>query len=116
MWYIKAMTTIFDVIADSTRRRILDLLRQRPYSVGELVDALEISQPGVSKQLRLLREAGLVYVQQEAQLRWYHLNPEPLKELDSWLEVYRTSWADRYSRLDAYLQTFQTQEKENDNE
>jgi DNA-binding transcriptional ArsR family regulator len=73
------MTTIFDVIADSTRRRILDLLRQRPHSVGELVDALDISQPGVSKQLRLLREAGLVYVEQEAQLRWYHLNPEPLK-------------------------------------
>lgn len=110
------MTTIFDVIADSTRRRILDLLRQRPYSVGELVDALEISQPGVSKQLRLLREAGLVYVEQEAQLRWYHLNSEPLRELDSWLEAYRSSWVDRYSRLDTYLQTFQTQEKENDNE
>ncbi len=110
------MITIFDVIADPTRRRILDLLCQRRHSVGELVDALDISQPGVSKQLRLLREAGLVYVEQEAQLRWYHLNPEPLKALDSWLESYRNLWSDRYSRLDAYLQTFQTQEKENDNE
>lgn len=109
------MITIFDVIADPTRRHILDLLLQRPHSVGELVDALGISQPGVSKQLRLLREAGLVYVQQEAQLRWYHLNPSPLKELDSWLDAYRRSWSDRYSRLDEYLQTLQTQEKENDN-
>jgi DNA-binding transcriptional ArsR family regulator len=108
------MTTIFDVISDPTRRRILDLLLQRPHSVGELVDALDISQPGVSKQLRLLREAGLVHVKKEAQLRWYHLNPGPLKELDRWLEVYRKSWSERHSRLDEYLQTFQAQEKEND--
>jgi DNA-binding transcriptional ArsR family regulator len=110
------MTTIFDVIADPTRRRILDLLLQRPHSVGELVDALEISQPGVSKQLRLLREAGLVHVQKEAQLRWYHLNPDPLIELDRWLDAYRRSWSERYSRLDEYLHTLQTQEKENDDD
>jgi len=110
------MTTIFDVITDPTRRRILDLLLQRPHSVGELVDALDISQPGVSKQLRLLREAGLVQVQKEAQVRWYHLTPEPLKELDSWLEAYRKSWSDRYSRLDGYLQTLQAQENENDDD
>ena len=110
------MTTIFDVIADPTRRRILDLLLQRPHSVGELVDALGISQPGVSKQLRLLREAGLVHVQQEAQRRWYHLNPDPLQELDSWLDDYRRSWSDLYSRLDAYLQTIQTQENEIDDD
>ena len=108
------MTTIFDVIADPTRRRILDLLLQRPHSVGELVDALDISQPGVSKQLRLLREAGMVHVQREAQLRWYHLNPNPLKELDRWLDAYRDSWSERYSRLDDYLQILQEQEKEND--
>lgn len=108
------MTTIFDVISDPTRRRILDLLRQRPHTVGELVDALAISQPGVSKQLRLLREAGLVHVQKEAQMRWYHLNAEPLKELDRWLDGYRKSWSQRYSRLDDYLLTLQEQEKEND--
>jgi DNA-binding transcriptional ArsR family regulator len=108
------MTTIFDVIADPTRRRILDLLRQRPHSVGELVDALDISQPGVSKQLRLLREAGLVHVEKDAQLRWYHLNPEPFKELDRWLDAYRKSWSERHSRLDEYLQTIQAQEKDND--
>lgn len=108
------MTTIFDIITDPTRRRILDLLLERPHSVGELVEALDISQPGVSKQLRLLREAGLVHVQKEAQLRWYHLNPEPLKELDDWLADYRKSWSDRYSRLDNYLQKIQNLEKEND--
>lgn len=108
------MSTIFDVVADPTRRRILDLLLQRPHSVGELVDELAISQPGVSKQLRLLREAGLVHVQKEAQLRWYHLNPDPLQELDGWLDAYRTSWSERYNRLDAYLQTLQSKENEND--
>jgi len=110
------MTTIFDVIADPTRRRILDLLLQRPHSVGELVDVLDISQPGVSKQLRTLREAGLVHVQREAQLRWYHLNPDPLKELDGWLDAYRKSWSERYSRLDEYLQTLQSKENENDDD
>ncbi|MFL7837371.1 MAG: ArsR/SmtB family transcription factor [Candidatus Promineifilaceae bacterium] len=110
------MQTIFNVIADPTRRHILDLLRQRPHSVGELVDELQISQPGVSKQLRLLRESGLVHVQQQAQLRWYHLDPEPLQEVDTWLEAYRESWSERYGRLDAYLQKLQTQEKENNDE
>jgi DNA-binding transcriptional ArsR family regulator len=110
------MTTIYDVIADPTRRQILDLLLIRPHSVGELVDALAISQPGVSKQLRQLREAGLVHVEREAQLRWYHLNPEPLQELDSWLEAYRQKWAQRYNRLDSYLETIQRQEKEQGNE
>ena len=108
------MTTIFDVIADGTRRRILDLLLQRPHSVNELVDALDISQPGVSKQLRFLRETGLVYVRQEARRRWYHLNPDPLKELDNWLDSYRQSWSARYDRLDDYLQTIQSTEEQND--
>lgn len=108
------MTTIFEIIADPTRRRILDLLLKRPHSVGELVEKLSISQPGVSKQLRLLREAGLVHVQQEAQRRWYHLNPDPLKELDRWLGAYRKSWSERYSRLDDYLQTLQVKENNDD--
>jgi DNA-binding transcriptional ArsR family regulator len=110
------MTTIFAVLADPTRRHILDLLLQRPHSVGQLVDALDISQPGVSKQLRTLREAGLVQVQREAQLRWYHLNSDPLRELDSWLDAYRNSWSERYSRLDEYLQTLQRKENGNDDD
>lgn len=103
--------TIFDALADPTRRRILDLLRERPRLVGELVDLLEISQPGVSKQLRVLREAGLVRVRQDAQRRWYELRPEPLAEVDAWLDSYRNLWNARFDRLDAYLQEIQEKEK-----
>lgn len=98
------MVTIFDALADPTRRRMLDLLRERPRTVSELTELLNISQPGVSKQLRLLREAGLVDVRKDAQRRWYELRPEPLLELDAWLESYRQLWADRFDRLDNYLQ------------
>ena len=108
--------TIFDVVADPTRRRILDLLLQRPHLVGQLVDELGISQPGVSKQLRVLREAGLVHVRQEAQRRWYVLRPEPLQELDLWLAAYRQSWSERFDNLDEYLQKLQEEEQDNDNE
>jgi len=108
------MNTIFDVLADPTRRRIMDLLRERPRLVGELTDLLEISQPGVSKQLRVLREAGLVQVRKDAQRRWYELRPEPLAELDEWLESYRHLWDERYDRLDKYLQELQAKEKNDD--
>ncbi len=80
------MATVFEAVADPTRRHILDLLRERPRIVGELVDALEISQPGVSKHLRVLREVGLVQVRQDAQRRVYELRPEPLALLDAWLK------------------------------
>ena len=108
------MKTIFDALVDPTRRRILDLLRERPRLVGELTDLLEISQPGVSKQLRVLREAGLVQVRKDAQRRWYELRPEPLAELDEWLESYRHLWDERFDRLDKFLQELQTKEKNND--
>lgn len=110
------MMTIFDVIADSTRRRILDLLLQRPRLVGELVDALDISQPGVSKQLRILREAGLVDVQQDGRQRRYSLNAAPLQELDLWLVNYRKSWSERFDNLDEYLEQLQQEAQTNDNE
>jgi len=110
------MMTIFDVIADPTRRRILNLLLQRPHLVGELVDELKISQPGVSKQLRVLREVGLVHVQQEAQRRWYILRPEPLKEIDLWLAAYRQSWSERFDNLDDYLRRLQEEEQDNGSE
>lgn len=102
--------TIFNVLADPKRRQILDLLLQRPHSVGELVQALAISQPGVSKHLRILRDAELVRVEQEAQKRWYVLNPEPLEEVDRWLAAYRQSWSDRFDNLDNYLQKLQEEE------
>src|SRR5258706_12842961 len=93
MWYIWPMMTTFEALADPTRRRILDLLRERPRLVGELVDLLGMSQPGVSKHLRVLREAGLVRVRQDAQRRWYEVRLEPLTEIDAWLAPYRQGWA-----------------------
>ena len=97
------MTTTFEVLAEPTRRRILDLLRERERSVGELVSRLTISQPGVSKHLRVLREAGLVEVRTDAQRRWYGLRPEPLSEVDAWLEPYRRFWAQRLDALEQHL-------------
>jgi DNA-binding transcriptional ArsR family regulator len=93
----------FAVVAEPTRRRILDLLRKRARSVGELVDQLGLSQPGVSKHLRVLREAGLVAVRRDAQRRWYELRPEPLEEIDAWLEPYRQLWSDRLDALERHL-------------
>src|SRR5258708_28972151 len=98
------MMTIYEALADPTRRRILDLLRERHHLVGELVELLGISQPGVSKQLRVLREVGLVRVRQDAQRHWYELRPDPLMEVDTWLESYRSLLAARLDRLDDYLQ------------
>jgi DNA-binding transcriptional ArsR family regulator len=96
-------SSTYDVIAEPTRRRILDLLRERPRPVNELVDALEISQPGVSKHLRVLRDAKLVTVRQEAQRRWYEVDPRPLTEIDVWLEPYRAAWAARLDALEQHL-------------
>ena len=93
----------FAVLAEPSRRQILDLLRVRERSVGELVDHLRLSQPGVSKHLRVLREAGLVDVRVDAQRRWYQLRPEPLAEVDAWLEPYRRLWSARLNALEAHL-------------
>ena len=95
--------TTFEVLAEPVRRRILDLLRERERSVGELVIALDLSQPGVSKHLRVLRDVGLVAVRQEAQRRWYGVNATPLAEIDEWLQPYRRLWAARLDALEAHL-------------
>jgi DNA-binding transcriptional ArsR family regulator len=93
----------FEVLAEPTRRRILDLLRERPRLVGELTAELGLSQPGTSKHLRVLREAGLVTVRAEAQRRWYELDPAPLAEIDEWLAPYRWMWESSLDRLGAHL-------------
>jgi DNA-binding transcriptional ArsR family regulator len=93
----------FEVLAEPARRRILDLLRDRPRSVGELTAELGLSQPGTSKHLRVLRDAGLVRVRAEGQRRWYELVPEPLAEVDAWLAPYRWMWADRFDALERHL-------------
>ncbi|MCL4255122.1 MAG: winged helix-turn-helix domain-containing protein [Anaerolineae bacterium] len=108
------MMTTFEVLVDPTRRRILDLLRERPHLVGELVDILQMSQPGVSKHLRVLREAGMVTVRQEAQRHWYEIRAEPLMEIHTWLEAYRHLWDSRFNRLDNYLKKLQNEENNND--
>jgi DNA-binding transcriptional ArsR family regulator len=97
------MDSTFDVLAEPQRRRILDLLRDGERPVGELVDRLEISQPGVSKHLRVLRDAGLVSVRPEGQRRWYGLRPEALAEVDRWLAPYRKLWGRRLDALERHL-------------
>ncbi len=101
------MTTTFDVLAEPARRRILDLLLERPRLVGELTGHLGLTQPGTSKHLRVLREAGLVRVRPEAQRRWYELRPEPLSEIDAWLSPYRRLWTDSLDALERHLDTME---------
>ena len=95
--------TLYDAVADPTRRRILDLLRQRERPVNDLVAALGVAQPNVSKHLRALADVGLVRVRAEGRRRVYTLRPEPLRELDVWLAPYRRFWADRLDDLEAHL-------------
>ncbi|MPY93703.1 MAG: metalloregulator ArsR/SmtB family transcription factor [Acidimicrobiia bacterium] len=98
------MSTALEVLAEPNRRRILDLLRDGELLVGDLVAALELAQPSVSKHLKVLKEAGLVRVRPEAQRRWYRLRVEPLLELDEWLAPYRQIWADRLDALERHLE------------
>ena len=95
--------TLYDAVADPTRRRILDLLRQRERPVNDLVAALGVAQPNVSKHLRALTDVGLVWARAEGRRRVYTLRPEPLRELDVWLAPYRRFWADRLDDLEAHL-------------
>ena len=97
------MLVTFDVVAEPTRRRILDLLREGDRPVGERVHVLGICQPGVSKHLRVLRDAGLVRVRQQAQQRWYQLDAAPLAEIDAWLAPYRRYWSERLDALERHL-------------
>jgi DNA-binding transcriptional ArsR family regulator len=98
---VPAALDVLDVIAEPTRRRILDAVRVGEQSVGDLVERVGMHQPGVSRHLKVLRDAGLVEVRRDAQRRLYRLRPEPLMELDAWLEPYRAEWS---GRLDAHEQ------------
>lgn len=94
----------FEAIAEPNRRRILDLLRDGERPAGELVDAMGLSQPGVSKHLKLLREAGLVSVRPVGQRRLYRLEPGELEALDAWLAPFRQFWTGRLDALEAHLE------------
>jgi DNA-binding transcriptional ArsR family regulator len=94
---------VFAVLAEPNRRRILDLIGSAECSVGDLVAELGISQPGVSKHLRVLRDAGLVRSRVDAQRRLYRLRPEPLQQIDEWLAPHRAAWRDRLDALERHL-------------
>jgi DNA-binding transcriptional ArsR family regulator len=91
-------------LADPHRRDVLELLLERPRSVGELVERLALTQPSTSKHLRVLRDAGLVTVRQDRQRRVYAVDPQPLAELHSWLARYRRLWDDRLDALERRLE------------
>ena len=103
---------IFSALSDPGRRRMLALLREGERPVNELVEALGLSQPAVSRHLRVLREAGLVRSRAEAQRRLYRLLPEGLRELDAWLEPYRLLWSGRLDALEAELDAMEESEEE----
>jgi DNA-binding transcriptional ArsR family regulator len=93
------MDAVLQALADPSRRTVLEILRDHPASAGELADALPIARPGVSRHLRVLREAGLVDVRHVAQRRIYSLRADPLEEVDQWLGDYRAHWEHRLGAL-----------------
>lgn len=98
--YSRRMDAVLDAISEPHRRTLLRALAEAPATVNELAELMPIARPGVSRHLRILREAGLVVARQDAQRRIYELRPEPLAELDEWLEPYRALWTQRLDALD----------------
>ncbi|GAA2844578.1 ArsR/SmtB family transcription factor [Nonomuraea rubra] len=96
--------SIFAALAEPHRRQILDLLRDGERPAGELVERLDLSQPGVSKHLKVLREAGLVTVREDGKRRLYALRPGPLADVDQWLEPYRVFWSRTLDTLERHLE------------
>jgi DNA-binding transcriptional ArsR family regulator len=99
---------VLQVLAEPRRVAILELLRDGERPVSELVELLQLSQPAVSKHLRVLRDAGLVEARVDAQRRLYRIRPEPLAELDDWLASYRTLWTTHLDRLEEHLRQRRT--------
>jgi DNA-binding transcriptional ArsR family regulator len=106
------VTSTFEVLAEPNRRRILDLLLAEERPVGELVEAMRMSQPAVSKHLRVLRQAGLVESRAEAQRRIYRVRTEPLRTVDEWLGPYRKAWASRLDALVRHVGTVDDHDRE----
>jgi DNA-binding transcriptional ArsR family regulator len=96
--------SVYDALADPTRRHVIELLAERERTAGELASAFTVSRPAVSRHLRVLREAGIVRAREEAQRRIYSLEPKPLEELDRWLESVRRFWLDRLDGLERHLE------------
>ena len=103
MEYVRAVESVFEIIAEPNRRAILSLLVSSEQSVGEIERRLRMPQPTVSKHLRVLREAGFVEATVDAQRRLYRLKPEPLQELDAWLAPFRHFWSKHVDALARHL-------------
>jgi DNA-binding transcriptional ArsR family regulator len=110
------MQAILSALAEPNRLNIVELLREGPRSVGEIVARLSMAQPQVSKHLRVLSEAGVVEVHPIAQRRVYALRPEALKQLDTWVSSYRHVWEEHYNRLDDYLAELQAKESQREDQ
>lgn len=102
----------FEVLADPTRRRLIQALRAGEHSVGELVRKVDVNQPGVSKQLKVLHDAGFVSVRPVQQRRLYSLRADPFRRLDSWMDDYRQLWEGRLDRLAAQLDARERRKKQ----
>jgi DNA-binding transcriptional ArsR family regulator len=103
---------ILTALAEPNRLRIVELLREQPYPVGEIAERLSMRQPQVSKHLRVLSEAGIVAMRPNAQQRVYQLQSQPFEELESWLSTFRQLWNQRLDDFDAYLQQLKAQERD----
>lgn len=114
IWYIQTMDRVLQAISDDSRRTVLSQLRTGPATVTQLASLLPIARPGVSRHLRVLREVGLVDVRNEGQRRIYSLRPEPLQELDEWLEGYRALWEQRLDALHTEVARGKRKGKKND--
>src|ERR1700727_1899195 len=101
--YTKRVESVFEIIAEPNRRAILSLLVSSQQSVGEIERRLRMTQPTVSKHLRVLRDAGFVESTVDAQRRLYRLKPEPLQELDAWLEQFRQFWSAHVDALERHF-------------
>jgi DNA-binding transcriptional ArsR family regulator len=107
----KRADSIFSALADPTRRALLELLLRGSLPAGQIARRFPVSRPAISKHLRLLRRARLVQERREGRRRFYQINPEPLKTVDSWLDQYRTFWQTNLTGLKAFVETEQAKEK-----
>ena len=108
------MADSFQVLADPTRRRLVEALREGEHSVNELVELVDIGQPGVSRQLAILQAARFVRVRPDGRRRFYALAPGPFREIDEWMEGYRTMWEGRLDRFGAELDRRNRKKKQED--
>lgn len=103
--------TTLSALAEPNRLHMVELLRQGPLTVGEIADRLQIRQPQASKHLKVLHEAHLVEVHPDANRRYYRLRSEPLQEMDTWLQTFRSMWEDQFDRLEEYLRDIQNHDR-----